>query len=308
MPQSSKESVLDMKERFQRLKQVEKTKYQCVDYANESMKGWSNYTPDEQASLALRLEHALISRKQVLRALYTTNVDESITSTAAFIFDRYLSKFAPDYIRGLVDAPHRFEIIGLASFVIAAKSQLGGRDLVPLERFLRGGRRFTRKIFEVELKILTALNWDVIYPSPISIIRELIELLSSPCGYQDFDAALDSFKGSILDEAAHITKLATVAYGFVAKFPPTTLALAALSIALENQRFSRNIAIFNLIRPMAHLAIAFERHELDLCFGGDDVTQCHAEMLNLLKSIPGRDADTKRQCHSPTKVTNVASL
>ena len=162
-------------------------------------------------------------------------------------------------------------------------------------------------IVEIDFEIVVELNWSNSYHFLISIIREFITLRPFPRSYQDYDKALEIFKNSILDEASHLTKLAAVTYGFVAKFPPSTIALAALLVTLENQCSSTNIAIFNLIRPIAHFTFMFEHHELGLSFGDKDVKQCRKEMLHLLKSCPGRDIRAKSR-PSPTNVTETPGV
>ena len=166
---------MDIRKHFQWLKQSKRTKYQCPDYAKDSLTSLSNYSPDEQAALDLRLNRVLVIHEKNLRVLYALAdchcIDTAVMSTAAFIFDRYLSRFIPNYVRGLVDVPLPFGMIGVASLFIASKSQLARRDLAFIEKFLRGNPH-SKEILNVELKILVELDWNIVYTSPISIIHD----------------------------------------------------------------------------------------------------------------------------------------
>mmetsp|Transcript_1579 Transcript_1579/g.3448 ORF Transcript_1579/g.3448 Transcript_1579/m.3448 type:complete len:401 (+) Transcript_1579:202-1404(+) len=298
----------EMRERFQRLKRCEKIKNLCPDYAQDCFTCSVRYGSDEQVTLDSRLKRVLAIREKILRLLYDTAdrncIDAAVTSSAAFIFDRYLSRFVPNYVRGSADLPHLFGIIGSASLFIAAKSQLARRDLDFVERFLHKNP-YSQQILNVELKILVDLDWNIAYTSPISIVHDLLELLPRPCGDQEYDEALETFKHSVLHEVSHLTKLAAVTYGFVTKFPPSAIALAALNVSLEHQCSSMDMTIFNLTTPVAHFATMLEQHELGLSFGDEDVKQCHVEMIRHLESGPKCPIP---RCLSPVNAADVSDV
>ena len=282
-------SIEDMRERLQQLKRVERTKYQCPDYIGDSYRVFEN---------AERLEYILNSREQTLRKLfnwvdkfrldppryitdeggqrYKLDIDEAVVSITAFIFDRYLSAFVGE---GGVP-PFRLDLIGDASLFIAVKSQMSFEETFCIERIMG---RYSRRVYAmgIDLKILKELNWDVVYPSPIAIIRDLLSLLHCPSGSQQFEGSLEIHKTDVLKEAAYMTKLATIAYGFTTNFSPSTIALATLSVVFEKNRcLSKSIALCcNLIDPVFHMANLFKTYGMDLSFDNDDVKECDEKML-----------------------------
>ena len=181
-------SIRDLREHLQWIKENERTKYQCPDYATAVHP--SNCTPDEIIDCDLRLKRVLEFRQQTLLQLHDLGdkigIDRAVMSTAAFIFDRYLSTFTPIFIRGEGGLPCRGNLIGVASLFIAAKSLMTRADFLLIKKSFRD---YLREVFDeqVELKILEGLNWDIVYCSPISIIYDLITLLPRPCGYQEYD-------------------------------------------------------------------------------------------------------------------------
>ena len=255
MPTPS-DSVLNMHERFEQLKRIERAKYICPDYAMDSIAGWSNHTHDDRAALVLRLKRVLSIREQALHGLYdlanNLRVDRAIMSASAFIFDRYLSTIIPNYVKGQADLPYMFDVIGVASLAIAAKSQLANYELAPIEEFLRFSP-FRKDIIHVELEILVELNWNITYPSPNLIIRDLLALLPCQYGQQESVDALEAFKESILNETAYLPWTSAATYGCATKpnkFPLTTIALAPLMIAFEKQYLVPNKSS-NLVCPVA---------------------------------------------------------
>ena len=300
---------LDLQERFRHLKENEKMKkYQCPDYA--VLAHPSNCTNEKKEVCLSRMNSIMDFRHQTLLKLWGFSeqnlcVDGVVMSTAAFIFDRYLSTFVPSFVHSESSLPCKGNLIGVASLFIAAKSLMSREGFHPVEEFFC---YYSREVFveQVEWKILKALKWDIVYPSPISIINDLITLLPRPCDFQEHYELLEAYEGDVLNEAAHLTKMAAVRYGFNIKYHPSTIALAAMGLALENQPVSANIAIFNVANnPIVHFGIMFERCGLGLSFSDEDVKRCRGEMFCLLENRSKTETQTKRRYGSLTNVTQV---
>lgn len=309
-------SIEDMRERLQQLRRVERTKYQCADYIGDSYRSLNNILDDKMASnMIIRLREVRVTREQTLRKLYSwvgdlrnaadedirVDVDEAVLSTAAFIFDRYLSTFVPGYVAGEAGAPSQASVIGVASLFIAAKSQMPWFEFSRIEMFFGDYDGYARAIFakNVELEILKAVNWDVVYPSPISIIRDLLTFLPGP---------LEKYKTDVLDLATFLMRLTTVTYGFITKFSPSTIALATLEIIFKNQCASLpRIALCDLVDATVHLSTMFKTYGMDLSFDNADVKQCREELILVLKKElhHGTIVATKRSCPSPDKVNEM---
>ena len=117
-----------------------------------------------------------------------------------------------------------------------------------------------------------------------------------------------------MQEAKRITKVTTVHYGFNVKYPPSTIALAALSIALEFQPSSKAIPVFGLVSPTIYITLEMQKNGIDLSFDEADVVKCRQDMLQLVFSRKAKlpnDKDTsvsamKRPlADSPTTVAEV---
>ena len=305
-------TTTDLQERIQWLMQHERARYTCPDYAAAS-----NYTACGEGAPGWRerLEHIKKIRQQSLLELYNAGIPTTILSTATFIFDRYLSTFIPQYIRGECTFPFdgKCNLIALASFFIAAKSLAASCDMPNVVRQFK----YSQDVFakDVESTILEALDWNIVYMPPISIIQDLLTILSQPCGYQEHDKAFSAFKDSIVQEAKRITKVTTMYYGFNVKYPPSTIALAALSIALEFQPSSKAIPVFGLVSPTIYITLEMQKNGIDLSFDEADVVKCRQDMLQLIFSRKGKklpnDKDTsvsamkRTLADSPTTVAEV---
>ena len=134
-------------------------------------------------AFGLTLNHVLVFIEQALCELYDLahhfGVDREVMSSAVFVFDQRLSIFIPSCARDLTDVRRLFDVTGVASLFIAAKSQLARRDLTPIEKFIRGYPH-TREVFQVELKILVELEWNIVsipLQFPLSVIFSLCSLL-----------------------------------------------------------------------------------------------------------------------------------
>ena len=287
-------------ERFQWLKQHESTKYVCPDYAAPS-----SYITDDLVELARwerRLENAMIYRENTIRQLYECTssnlrvpIPADVMSTAVFIFDRCLSSFMPQCVRNEMDPPYSWKagLLGIASLFIAAKSLMSYEEIQPLVECFGS---YSRGVFadDTETKILMAFQWNIVYTSPILIVKDLLSLLPSqwhPCNQQQYTCALRVLKDDILKVADYLTKLTSLRYGFNVNFPPSTIALAMLQIAFR-ECSSRHLPICKLIHPLQLLAAIFEQSDMSFSFADEDVKQCCHEMLHHMK---GRSYENQNQ-------------
>ena len=147
-PVTSEFPLQDIHDRLRHLRAVETAKYQITNYAASS--------------------RTIDAREQTLRQLYhfadqlNTHVNENcfngaVMSTAGFVFDRYLSSFGRR-----VDIPSQLGTIGAACLWIAAKSLIQRGDCQYFEQVCNSDLT-TLYSMGVEMKILKALNWDVVY-------------------------------------------------------------------------------------------------------------------------------------------------
>ena len=174
----SNESAADMRERIRQLKAIERSRYQLPHYVDEL----TTYAHDDDA-VDCRLQHFLHHREETLRRLYNhRRFGAAVMGTASFIFDRYLSQVVPKYVLGQVEMPFRVDVICAASLIIASKSLMSA----PILR----RNEYASNVIKAERDILTKLNWDIIYPSPISVVEDLLTLLHGKCGYEESDASL----------------------------------------------------------------------------------------------------------------------
>ena len=236
-------------------------------------------------------------------------IDRAVTGNAAFIFDRYLSMCVPSYIKGTVNLTYRFVVIRSASLLIAAKLHMSKSELGPIKNFVsERENHYSGEIFQAELEILVKLQWDAMYPSPISIIDDMLTLLPCPRSFLDY-VELEAFKCLILKFVHPLVKLASVKYGYVTEFPPSTIALAALMIAIDKLQPSsqdvemRKIPIFRLISFATSVKSGLGRSSVDV-----DVKKCRQWMMEHSKD-DGLKADTpeKIPCPSPANVCEFCS-
>lgn len=226
---ASSDSIADVRDRLRRLKDVELDKYTV---SSLSING---------ASASRRLQSILAARDEVLRAICDVNItgdrgadNAAAVSHAAFIFDKYMSSWIASEA---IDLPYRIDRIGAASVFIAAKSRSTRRRVWQLTERYAERNPALHKVFDAELDILAKLEWNTNYQGPIEIVQDVLGLLlPRSTGYQEHDDALVAFKEDVLDDATHLSKLAAVTYGFVTKYPPSTITLAVLMIVLENKR------------------------------------------------------------------------
>lgn len=301
-------SVGELQERFQWLLANERSRYMIPDYLGDAV-----LTPSSTSGSRSRSERIVEFRNETLYHLYGVcdrrSIARDVMSNAVFIFDRYLSTFVPGYLRGEADPPPRSDLFGPASLLIAAKALATREDVHRIEFDLG---RYSRDVYAtgMETKILKALRWEVVYRSPLSIVADLLSLVPKPRGYQVFepckmaheDATFERIKTSLLKRASHLTRLADIHYGFGVQFPPSTIALAALMIALEAQPPLGIPGSFLLIQPVDYFSLAMEWSGVGCCFSSQDVVQCRRGMLDMLKAAPHGTFGPRYRSGSPTSI------
>ena len=298
-----------MQERFQWLKQNERTRYMCPDYTNPLQ-----YTSSTDGDWQERLQGILDERKHNVFWLHLCagelGLHSTVFSTAVYIFDRYLSTFVPAYVkRELAFLEYDLQTIALASLFIATKSMMAVNVIKanemphsPIGDIIRQFRKYygslTRQVFKdkVETGILMALDWNIVYTPPISIVQDLLSILPRPCEYDEgHDDAFSTFVYSIYQEARKLTRKTELLGGFIIKYPPSTIALAALSIALENHTDTTGIPIFILVPPCRWCEIEINKRGIDFSFDDEDVVRCRNDMMHhfFQQEIPVKTSNTK---------------
>ena len=315
---------LDMQERFQWLKQNERTRYMCPDYTNPLQ-----YTSSTDGDWQERLQGILDDRNKMITWLHNCanelGIPSRVMSTAVYIFDRYLSTFVPAYVkRELAFPPHHTEVIALASLFIAVKSMMMNLIMVDDMPYSPIGdiiynfshsqyKSLTRQVSSdhAETTILMALDWNIVYVPPNTIIEDLLSILPRPCEYDEgHDDAFSTFVYSIYQEARKLTRWSEVMDTFI-KYLPSTIALAALSIALEDYTDVTGVPIFLLVPPVKYVNLEINKRGIDLSFDDEDVVRCRNDMMHLFfqQEIPvkvktsNKDASPERVCNdSPNTV------
>lgn len=299
-----------MQERFQWLKQNEKTRYMCPDYTDPLQ-----YTSSTDGDWQERLKGILDDRNKMITWLHNCadsfGIPNRVMSTAVYIFDRYLSTFVPAYVkRELAFPPHHTEVIALASLFIAVKSMLinlimvNDRPYSPMGDILRQFRKYygslTRQVSSehAETTILMALDWNIVYVPPNTIVEDLLSVLPRPCEYDEgHDDAFSTFVYSIYQEARELTRKSELMGDFI-KYPPATIALAALSIALSYTDVT-GVPIFILVPPVKYVNLEINKRGINLSFYDEDVVRCRNDMMHHFFPTKASNKDT-----SPERVCN----
>ena len=312
---------LDMQERFQWLKQNERTRYMCPDYTNQLQ-----YTSSTDGDWQERLQGILDKRNKVLIWIYECGnelgVPSRVMSTAVYIFDRYLSTFVPAYVkRELAFLEYDLQTIALASFFLAVKLMMAVNVIEvnemphsPIGNIIRQFRKYygslTRQVFKdkVETAILMALNWNIVYVPPIAIVQDLLSILPRPCEYDEgHDYAFSTFVCSIYQEARKLTRWSEVMDTFI-KYLPSTVALAALSITLEDYTDVTGVPIFILVPPIEYVNLEIMKRGLDLSFDDEDVLRCRNDMMHHFFPTKASNKDTSERVTGTDSPTTVAEV
>ena len=101
----------------------------------------------------------------------------------------------------------------------------------PIEAFLP---YYSKDLLEdAEVDILYGLEWNIFYPTPKSIVGDLLSLLPAHWGFDPKDEALASYLRDVNREAENWIELVTLSYN-CNTFPPVTIALAVTMSAIQN--------------------------------------------------------------------------
>jgi len=297
----------------------------CPDYTNP-LQYTSSTDADWQERLRC-LQGILDERKHNVFWLHLCagelGLHSTVFSTAVYIFDRYLSTFVPAYVkRELAFLEYDLQTIALASLFVAVKSMMAANVIEvnemphsPVGDTIRQFRKYygslTRQVFkdEVETAILMALDWNIVYVPPISIVQDLISILPRPCEYDEgHDDAFSTFVYSIYQEARKLTRKTELLGGFIIKYPPSTIALAALSIALANLPDVTSIPIFILVPPCRWCEIEINKRGIDLSFDDEDVVRCRNDMMHHFFPTKAINKDTSERVTGTDSPTTVAEV
>jgi len=307
---------LDMQERFQWLKQNERTRYMCPDYTNPLQ-----YTSSTDGDWQERLQGILDERKHNISWLHKCagelGLHSTVFSTAVSIFDRYLSTFVPAYVmRELAFLEYDLQTIALASLFLAVKSMMANVTKVnempysPIGDVIRKFGKYygslTRQVFKdkVETTILMALDWNIVHTPPIAIVYDFLCILPPPCEYDEGrEEELLRYQFSVMSYADKLTRWSELMSGFTIKYPPSTIALASLSIALQDQLGIEGISIY-----LACGDIELMKRGIDFSFDDEDVLRCRNDMMHYFFPTKAINKDTaERVTGSTDSPTTVAA-
>ena len=292
----------------------------CPDYTNPLQ-----YTSSTDGDWQERLQGILDERKHNVSWLHNCTgqlgIDSTVFSTAVYIFDRYLSTFVPAYVkRELAFLEYDLQTIALASLFLAVKSMMAVSVIKvnemphsPIGDIIRQFRKYygslTRQVFKdkVETAILMALDWNIVYVPPSSIVYDLLSILPQPCEYDEgHEEAFVRYQNSV-NYADKLTRRSEWMSGFTIKYPPSTIALAALSIALEDYTDVTGIPIFILVPPCRWCEIEINKRGIDISFDDEDVVRCRNDMMHHFFPTKTSNKDTSERvsADSPTTVAEV---
>jgi len=280
----------------------------CSDYTNPLQ-----YTSSTDGDWQERLQGILDNRKKVLVWLYECSnelgIPSRVMSTAVYIFDRYLSTFVPAYVkRELAFLEYDLQNSALASLFITIKSLFVYRH--DIREVVQSFGGFTKQVVKdkVEISILMALDWNIVYSPPIEIIEHLLSVLPRPCEYDEgHKEAFVRFHISVLHQASRLTRQAEWMGDFIIKYPPSTIALAALSIAIENQPDATGIPIFILVPPCRWCEIEINKKGIDVSFDDEDVILCRKDMMHHFFPTKAINKDTSERVTGTDSPTTVAA-
>lgn len=276
--------------------------YQCPDYLDDA---------DATGATAYWIERTHDVRRHNINFMFSTvekhGIDREVVITATNILDRCLAEWMPNFLRGHEDLPYELDIICIVALFIAIKSMIGRHCytmIPPIETLLP---QYSKKRFdEVEVHILFALKWNILYPTPLSIVRDLFKLLPNQ-GLQKDDRGLQLYKRSIYLETLRIMENVTLEYDFL-QIRPTTIALASILSAIDHIiKFTRNEVLhFNDTLSLFKEAVETHLGDINISCDNADVQRC-------LERIRGHQAprtrSSPRRCppSSPTGVKGFAN-
>jgi hypothetical protein len=225
-------TLATIKERFSHI-QASSAKYAVTDYLSSSLA-----SPFHNVQV-WALEVILV-RGCNLSTLYNHanqyGIDSEVVSIAANILDRCLMKWVPKLCQ-CGDTPFHFEMYCYIALSLAIKTRIG-RHQVGKDRQIPSIAEFlpnysTAMIHAAEVNILYELQWNLLFPTPASIVRDLLSILRVHLGVHSNDVAFHNYQCDVLREAVLLTELATLHYS-CSIFSPITVALASVMCAIRS--------------------------------------------------------------------------
>lgn len=215
--------------------------------------------------------------------------------------------------RGLVTCRRDFQLVAMTSLMLSIK--LNDSTLVKLDSMVKLGRGLFNEedVIQMETKMLETFNWRVHPPTPVCFMRQFLRLLppeTSPIA-----------RYMIVEVTRFISEISACLYKFI-KYPPSSMALAAINVALERidestlapcqrQQFARNISDATglemkseeIIRAVGELHVSLNNNVnlQDLMRTID--AQCRRES----RASSSKSRDTRSQGSQPTSPREVAS-
>jgi hypothetical protein len=187
------------------------------------------------------------------------------------MIDRCLSNWIPQITKG-ASLPYELDVYCMTAFFIAIKTQVGNnvRSVPPIETFLP---QYSKELLQnAEIDILYELNWHVMYPTPLSIVRDLLSLLPL---HWEFDPNKDAFANYLMDvylEVRNMAELATLSYS-CSMFSSTTVALATVMSAIQSLNsvslFQKDpVQLFReaVVTHLGELGISCDAKEVHDCY------------------------------------------
>ena len=211
------------KERLVRIAEIS-SKYRVSDYLSASLSDTS-VVVNNWAHQVMRV------REENIKILYHWSdqygIDREVVSVAANIIDRCLSHRVPE-VRNGTKMPYELDLCSMTAYFLAIKARDDIRR-IPRISTLLPQYYSTELLDSVEVEILREMQWDLIYPTPTSIMKDLLSLLPSHFG----SGAFPNYLGEVQRKAEHLIQLATLSYRCIT-FSPMTIALVAVMDSIQS--------------------------------------------------------------------------
>jgi hypothetical protein len=282
-------ALVSLKERFIHFDN-KSSNYRVHDYLSNALTNPSEHVRNWAERIMFVREHNISSLYEMADRY---RIDREVISSAANIIDRCLCIWVPVIEQGVTSLPYELDVYCMVALWIAIKTQVGhtaGAVFPSISMLLPS---YPKKLLkDAECDILYELKWNVLFPTPVSIVRELLPLLPCHWGFDTNDQAFSNYKRDVYREARYFTELTTLDYG-CSGFCPTTIALAAVMAAIQSiNRFTKNEA-YHLNDPLSLFKEAVSNYLGDLGISCDqaDVQQC-SERIVFLSLCQHQDSDT----------------
>jgi hypothetical protein len=132
--------------------------------------------------------------------------------------------------------PYHLDVYCYIALSLAIKTRIGrrqgkDRQIPSITEFLPNYP--SDMIHAAEVNILHELQWNLLFPTPASIVRDLLSILRVHLGMHANDMAFHNYQNDVLREAVLLTELATLHYS-CSIFSPITVALASVMCAIRS--------------------------------------------------------------------------